>query len=114
MQNTNNVQNKNFYRNRQVQFKDFTEPVVHKNVESVVYKNSYVEGRFMLGFLPEGEFIYEFTENPDVYFKNLSVREIYHEPYRTFIRLRQEADVEVRWLEDSDKICVCGVGAVLK
>lgn len=95
---------------KKVSLENFKKPVVHKNVETIVFDGEAKRGmrRFYLGFLPEAEFIYDFNKGiPDVYFEGLPIKEVYYEPYRTFLHLEYSVDVEVCWEgENSDKLHV--------
>ena len=95
---------------KSVGLKNFKKPVVHKNVETVVFHGETrgQERRFYLGFLPEEECIYDFNKGiPDVYFEGLPIKEVYYGPYRTFLHLEYSVDVEVCWEGgNSDKLHV--------
>lgn len=95
---------------KNVSWDSFKKPVVHKNVEIVVFHGEARRDarRFYLGFLPEDEFIYDFNKGiPDVYFQGLPIKEVYYEPYRTFLHLEYSVDIEICWEEvNSDKLCV--------
>lgn len=86
----------------------FKNPAVHKDVSDIVFRNDNDAGIFYLGLLPDGEFTYGIKTNPDVYFKNLDIEEVYYEPYRTFIRLKAPSKIEISFPGSGDKLYVKG------
>lgn len=92
---------------KQVSLGDFVKSKTHINVEQVCFMPYNESQAFALGFLPEGEFIYEFNGSPDVTFSNLPIKEVYYEPYRIFIRLRHGVTVTVN-SDGNGKLSVSG------
>jgi len=72
---------------------DFKTPKTHLEVKDIVFRKDDDEKCFELGLLPEDENIYHFNISPDVFFRNLTVDEVYFEPSRTFIRLKQPVTI---------------------
>lgn len=91
-----------------VSLQDFLTPVIHQNVEDIVFRGNENGSSFDIGFLPEAEFIYHFDISPDVFFKNLNTIEVYYEPYRTFLRLESPTDIQIYYSGKSDKLYVEG------
>lgn len=80
---------------RIVTIQDFRQAVIHQDVEDVIFRGEADGSSFDLGFAPEAEFIYHFDIAPDVYFQELPIREVYYEPYRTFLRLSSPTRIQV-------------------
>ncbi len=91
-----------------VNLENFKIPIRRKNVEDIVFRKDSQEGGFILGFTPGDEFVYNFECSPDVFFQDLSIKEVYYEPYRTFLRLSKPEDIEISWPGSSDKLYVKG------
>jgi hypothetical protein len=72
---------------------DFKTPKIHPEVKDIVFRKDDDEKCFELGLLPENEFIYHFDVSPDVFFRNLTVDEVYFDPYRTFLRLKDPVTI---------------------
>lgn len=89
-----------------VKLEDFREPIIHENVDEIVFRGEMDGTNFCIGFLPEREFIYHFEGSPDVWFNNFLITRVYYEPYRTFLKLKSPVDVIVHWKGDSDKLYV--------
>jgi len=84
----------------------FSGGIHHSQVTDIVYRKATDDGGFELGFLPEAEFIYHFAIAPDVHFQHLDIKEVYFEPYRTFLRLKLPTDISVHWPGSLDKLYV--------
>lgn len=80
---------------KNVGLEDFRKPLRHKQVEQIVFRGDFHGTFFDLGLLPEAEFIYHFECSPDVFFQGLPIKEVYYEPYRTFLRLEYPVDIEI-------------------
>lgn len=96
----------------QVSLRDFEKPVSYRRVNAIVFHGESRQGPFLLGFIPYGEFIYEFGVPPDVFFRKLPIEEVYYEPYRTIIRLRRPTDIIV-YMESFDKLVVEGAEKIM-
>jgi len=86
---------------KNVTLSDFQKGVTHRDVDTVIFRGESNGSSFDLGFLPKGEFLYHFDVTPDVCFRNLPIREVYYEPYRTFLYLHSSVMIEVVELESS-------------
>lgn len=93
---------------KKVDLSFFASPVVREEVERIVTYPERQGNPFALGFLPEEEFSYKFSVVPDILFEHLNIKEVYYEPYRTFIVLDQPATVEIALLANTDKLMVRG------
>lgn len=98
---------------KKVSLKDFEKPVYFRKVRTIVFHSESRHGSFLLGFLPHGEFIYQFWAPPDVFFRKIPIEEVYYEPYRTFIRLKRPVDVVVYKGEGVGKLVVEGTEKIL-
>ena len=94
---------------KKVTLEDFKEEVIHKGVKEIVFRGDKEGTGFDLGFSPESEFVYHFDITPDVFFQNLSIKEVYYEPYRTFIRLEHPLGIKIYYPGTSNKIHIKGI-----
>jgi len=93
---------------KKVNLSFFSSPVVREGVERIVIHPERHGNPFSIGFLPKEEFSYEFSVAPDILFEHLNIKEVYYEPYRTFVVLDQPATVEIALLANTDKLMVRG------
>lgn len=91
---------------KKVNLSFFSSPVVREGVERIVIHPERHGNPFSIGFLPEEEFSYEFSVAPDILFEHLNIKEVYYEPYRTFVVLSHPTTVEIVSLGNTDKISV--------
>lgn len=91
---------------KKVDLSFFASPVVREKVERIVLYPERQGNPFALGFLPEEEFSYAFSVVPDILFEHLNIKEVYYEPYRTFIVLDQPTTLEIVLLANTDKLIV--------
>ncbi|QJR21809.1 hypothetical protein BREVNS_1059 [Brevinematales bacterium NS] len=91
---------------KKVNLSFFSSPVVREGVERIVIHPERHGNPFSIGFLPKEEFSYEFSVAPDILFEHLNIKEVYYEPYRTFIVLDQPTTLEIVLLANTDKLIV--------
>jgi hypothetical protein len=93
----------------EVRLEDFRQPAMHRKVKDIVFRGNKNGRDFYLGFTPGAEFQYHIVPSPDVYFQDLSIKEVYYEPYRTFLRLKKETTVTIQYSgSPSDKLYITG------
>jgi len=73
----------------------FKEPVMF-NVSSISFNKSFIDGMETLEIGPGDNRQYRFEDIiPDVLFKGFEIKEVYFEPYRTFIFFKETTAVKV-------------------
>jgi len=75
---------------------DFFKESVMFNASAISFNKSYKDGMETLEIGPEDNRQYRFEGViPDVLFKGFEIKEVYFQPYRTFIRLKETTRIKV-------------------
>ena len=89
-------------------------PLEFLNVTEIVFGGRRNGSNFWLKVVEKknhkSEESYSFGCAPDIFFRHLPIKEVYYEPYRTFLRFEEPTAVRINWMEEgSDKLIVRGV-----
>jgi len=83
---------------------DFKKSKLIDGVTEIIFRTVPTGEFYLLELQPDHRF--RFEPAPDIYYRNLPIREVYSEPYRTIIYLEREVSLSISWPGEGDKLFV--------